>query len=89
MGVNGGLKDVFIRNVYFINFSKKTLNTYLKLEIRVVSREFLAFKYVFIIFFKSNQMIIYICTSDILNSRLYRILVTQYPFIFVWAGRVY
>ena len=28
-------------------FSKKTINTYLKLEIRVVCREFLALKYIF------------------------------------------
>ena len=39
---------------------------YLKLEIRVVCREFLAFKYVFIVFFETNQMIINICTSEIL-----------------------
>jgi len=37
-------------NVYFIIcfFWKQTTNTYLKLEIRVVCREFLAFKYVVI-----------------------------------------
>ena len=33
-------------------FSKKTKDTYLKLEYCVVCREFLAFKYVFIVFFK-------------------------------------
>ena len=43
-------------NVYFsICFvSKKTINTYLKLEIRVACREFLAFKYVVIVFSKQN-----------------------------------
>ena len=42
------------QNVYFSNrfFSKMTINTYLKLEILVVCREFLAFKYVFVIFSK-------------------------------------
>ena len=50
-------------NVYFsICFSKKMINTYLKLEIRVVCREFLAFKYVVMVFFETKQMIIYICT---------------------------
>ena len=33
-------------------FGKKTINTYLKLEIRVVCVEFLAFKYEFIVFSK-------------------------------------
>ena len=34
-----------------------------------VCREFLAFKYVFIVFFlKINQMIIYICMSEILKT---------------------
>ena len=50
-------------------FLEKTINTYLKLEISVVFREFLAFiLYVFIFFFKTNQMIIYICTSEILKT---------------------
>ena len=43
------------------------LNTYLKLRICVVCREFLAFKYVFIVIFETNQMIIYNCTSEILQ----------------------
>ena len=52
-------------------FEKKTINTYLKLEICVVFREFLPFKYVFIVFFDKNQMIIYICKSEILKNRVY------------------
>ena len=43
----------------------KTIKTYLKLEIRVECRELLAFKYVFMVFFETNQMIIYICLSKI------------------------
>ena len=35
-----------------------------------VCREFLAFKYVFIIFFETNPMIIYICTSKIWKTRV-------------------
>ena len=44
-------------NVYFsVCFvSKKTINTYLKLEIRVACREFLAFKYVVIVFFSKQN----------------------------------
>ena len=53
-------------------FSKKTINTYLKLEIRVACREFLAFKYVVIVFFEIKQMIIYICTSEILKTHVFR-----------------
>ena len=51
-------------------FSKKTINTYLKLEIRVACREFLAFKYVVIVYFETKQMIIYICTLKILKTRV-------------------
>ena len=47
------------------DFFEKTINTFLKIEIRVVCREFLAFKYVLSGFFETNQMIIYICTSEI------------------------
>ena len=49
-------------------FFEKTINTYLKLEIRVACREFFAFKYVVIGFFETKQMIIYICTLEILNT---------------------
>ena len=41
---------------------------YLRLEICVVCREFLASKYVYIIFFGTNQMINYICTLEILKT---------------------
>ena len=37
-----------------IFFFLKTINTYLKLEIRVACREFLAFKYVVIVFFRNK-----------------------------------
>ena len=43
---------------------------YLKLEIHVVCRNFLAFKYVFIVFLETKQMIIYICTSEIFKTRV-------------------
>ena len=51
-------------------FSKKTINSYLKLEIHVVCREFVAFKYVVIVFFKTKPMIISIFTSEILKTVL-------------------
>ena len=52
-----GLEDILaekVINVYFsiCFFSKKMIITYLKLEIRVVCREFLAFKYVVVFFFE-------------------------------------
>ena len=37
---------------------------YLKLEIRVVCWDFLAFKYTFNVFFEANQMIIFICNQS-------------------------
>ena len=40
-------------------------NKYLKLEIRVVWREFIAFEYIFIIIFKTNQILIYIFVNQI------------------------
>ena len=40
----------------------------LKLEIRVLCTKFLAFKYVFIIIFETNQMTIFICTSEIFET---------------------
>ena len=46
--------------------SKKTLNTYLRLDIFVVRGEFLAlYTHTFIVFFESNRMIIYIPTLEI------------------------
>ena len=36
-------------------FTKKTINTYLKLEIRVVCREFLAFKKIFFFFSRKKS----------------------------------
>ena len=59
-------------NILAAFFSKKTINTYLNLEIRVACREFLAFKYVVIVFFETKQMIIYNCPSDILKTRVFR-----------------
>ena len=71
-------------------FLEKTINMYLKLEICVGYREFLAFKYIAIIFFETKQMIIYICTSEILKPRiLNQFFGTQYSFVFVLAGRGY
>jgi hypothetical protein len=57
-----------LASVFF--FSKKTINTYLKLEIRVACREFLAFKYKVIVFFETKHVIIHICTSEILKTRV-------------------
>ena len=52
-------------------FSKKTLNTYLKLEIRVVCREFLAFKYGIIVFFRNKtDDYLYLYVRNIENSSL-------------------
>ena len=48
-------------------FFQKDGNTYLKLEIRVVCREFLAFSYRF---FETKQMIIYIFKLEILKTRV-------------------
>ena len=41
-------------------------------------------------FFETKQMIIYICTSEILKTSVQnRFFGTQYPFVFVLAGREY
>ena len=45
-------------NTYLFFFSKKTINTYLKLEIRVECREFLAFKYV--VFFGTQYSFVFV-----------------------------
>ena len=49
---------------------KKTINTYLKLKIRVACREFLAFKYVVIVFFETKQMIMYILVFDFFEKEI-------------------
>ena len=55
---------------------------------RVVCKNFLAFKYVFMFFFETNQMNIYISSSEIMKTRVKnRFFGTQYPFAFVWVGR--
>ena len=58
-------------------FLNQKINTYLMLEIRVVCREVLAFKYAFFVFL----IIIYICTKENFE--------TQCPFIFVLTGKEY
>ena len=50
------------------DFFEKDDKYVFKAEIRVVCREFLAFRYVFILFFEPNQRIIYICTPEILKT---------------------
>ena len=56
-------------SVFFL--LKTTINMYLKLEIRVACRVFLAFKYVVIIFFfETKLMIIYICIKEILKTHV-------------------
>ena len=61
-------------------FFKKTINTYLKLEICVACREFIAFKYVFILFFFPNK------TDDYLYLYIRNL---ENSFVFVLAGRGY
>jgi len=51
------LSEMYILASVF--FSKKTINTYLKLEIRVACREFLAFKYVDIVIFETKQIFVH------------------------------
>ena len=70
--------------IFVSDFFKKTINTYLKLEICVMCREFLAFKYAFVVLFESNQMIIYICTPE--NSRLKQVFLYTIS-IFICFGR--
>ena len=67
-GINGYfcIKKIlhFNGNVYFciwyIKIQKKTMDTYKRFEIRVFLGESLAFRYLSIVFFKTNLMIIYI-----------------------------
>ena len=62
---------------------------YLKLEFCVVCREFLAFKFTFIIF-DTNQMIIYICSLKILKTYIKtRFFYRQYPIVFELSGKEY
>ena len=68
--------------MYKLASDLKKINMYLNLEICVVCREFLAFKYVLIVISETNLMIIYFYTSEILKN-------TQFSFVFVWAGREY
>ena len=44
------------------------INNYLRLKIRVVWKESLAYFYVFIVFIQTNRMIIYICASKIIKT---------------------
>ena len=53
-----------LASVFFLEKDNKY--TYLKLEIRVACREFLAFKNLVIVVSETKQMIIYSCTSEIL-----------------------
>ena len=53
------------------DFFLKTINTYLKLEIRVVCRGFLASKYVFIVFFQNKpDDYLYLYIRNLENSPL-------------------
>ena len=76
--------------IFYYNFFRKDVKYYSKLEICVVCREFLTFKYVFIVFFlnKSDDYL-YLYIRNLENSRLNPIFGTQYPFVFVLAGREY
>ena len=68
-------------------FFKKTINTYLKLEYRVVCREFLAFKYVVIVFFRNKtDDYLYLYIRNLENSRLKPVF--RYTiFIYICVGR--
>ena len=71
---------------YNLLFSKKTIDTYLKLEDRAVCRLFLAFKYVFIVFLKQiRRLFIFVHPK---SSKL-AFKTGFYPFVFVLAGREY
>ena len=78
-------------NVYFSTwyFSKKKINTYLMLEIRVVCRVFLAFKYVFVVFFLSKQLRWLFIFRNLENSRLKSGFRYTISISFVWTGREY
>ena len=67
-------------------FFEKDDNMYLKLEIRVVCRELLVFKYlhIYCFFFPKISLIIYICNQKSRKLAFKAgILGTQYPFVFV------
>ena len=61
----------FIRYILASDFfSKKTINTILKLEISVVCRKFLAFKYIFLFFFRNkSDDYSYLYIRNLENSR--------------------
>ena len=50
------------------DFFEKDDNTHLKIEIRVVCREFVSPKYVLVVFLNNSDH--YICTSKILKTRV-------------------
>ena len=54
------MKNPFEVLLYILasDFSTKMINAYLKLEIRVVCREFLAFKYYFYVFYEHLKLIL-------------------------------
>ena len=58
------------------------MNTYLKLEIRVVCREVFTFKNVFIVFFETNQIIDYFYIQILKKSPLKPVFGAQNPFVF-------
>ena len=63
-----GYKLYILASVFFL---KKTKITILKLEIRVAFSEFLALKYVVIVFFSLNKSHDYLyCTLEILKTRV-------------------
>ena len=67
--------NVYLSICFFL--LKTTINTYLKLEIRVVCREFFAFKYVVIVFFRNKtDDYSYLYIRNLENSRLKTVLNT-------------
>ena len=56
-----------LASVFFLEKDDKYV---FKAIIHVACREFLAFKYIVIVFFETKQMIIYICTLEILKTRI-------------------
>ena len=73
-----------------ICFCLKTINTYLKLEIRVVCREFLAFKYIFFCFLDKTDDNLYLYSENYRLKPVFRytificICFGRYIYIYFW-----
>ena len=72
-----------------LDFSKKMINMYIKLEIHVVCREFLAFRYIFIHFFNKSDDYLYLYNRNLENSCLKPVFRYTMTILFVFVGREY